>query len=307
MKKLMPSESFQRCAILLAWAMALAGCVGRNESKIGSSQEPLIVLLSPAHAPEAPEPLRALERSLSSRAGLSVVVRIASSPVDAIEQFGTRRADAGILTLDEFLLAREEYGVRALRQALRGQGAAQYDGVILVRSDSKAKGVRDLNGRKFAFVDPYSVSGFLLPARHLQQAGVAVEARFVGSHGRALAALLRGDVAAIATYADLAAGRRDVRVLTRTGTVPNEPLIFRSGLRPDKREALAAAFQDLAGDTQGRQALLAVADITGWGPVDGEAYRAVHELLRAAGKSVYDIVPDGTEIKRLNQPYLDAR
>ena len=71
----------------------------------------------------------------------------------------------------------------------------------------------------------------------------------------------------------------------------------------EKRAALAQALRDLAANP----ALLAVANITGFGPVDESAYRGVHDLLRAAGKSVHDIVPDGAEVRRLNQPYIDAR
>ena len=33
----------------------------------------------------------------------------------------------------------------------------------------------------------------------------------------------------------------------------------------------------------------------------------MHELLREAEKTVYDIVPDGAEVRRLSQPYIDVR
>ncbi|MDD5629775.1 MAG: hypothetical protein PHU21_11965, partial [Elusimicrobia bacterium] len=98
-----------RLSIPLVLAAGLAACVGRSESSIGTAQEPLVVLLSPAHAPASPESLKLIAEGLSSGARLSVDLRVAASPVDAIEQLGTRKADAGILTLEEFLLAREEY------------------------------------------------------------------------------------------------------------------------------------------------------------------------------------------------------
>ena len=53
--------------------------------------------------------------------------------------------------------------------------------------------------------------------------------------------------------------------------------------------------------------LLAVAGITGFGPVEDGAYRGVHESLQEAEKTVYDLVPGGDEIRRLNQPYVDVR
>jgi len=266
-----------------------------------------MVVLSPAHVPAAPEALRIISEKLSSGSGLSVEVRAAASPIDAIEQLGTRKADAGILSLDEFLLAHEEYSLAPGLQVLRGNGQTQFDGDILVMAKSSAKKVQDLDGGKFGFVDPYSVSGFLLPAQFLKKEGVNVAAVFLGSHEKALEALTKGEVAAIATYGNQAVGNKNLRVLAKTGTVPNEPFVFRKGLRPDKRAALSNALMNLVGSADGKQALLGVADITGFGPVNDEAYRSVHDILEAADKTVYDIVPDGAEIRRLNQPYIDVR
>jgi phosphonate transport system substrate-binding protein len=244
--------------------------------------------------------MRAISDRLSSATGLTVDVRAAASPLDAIEQLGTRKADAGILTLEEFLLAHEEYGVVPGLQVLRGKGETRYDSVILVPAKSTAKKVADLDGARFGFVDPYSVSGFLLPTQFLQKEGVKVAPLFLDSHDKALEALTNGEVAAIATYADQAAGRKDLRVLARTGTVPNEPFVFRKYLRSEQRQALVKALLE-------QKDLLPVAHITGFGPVDEEAYRSVHDILRAAGKTVYDIVPGGTAFRRLNQGYVFLR
>ncbi|MCX5794200.1 MAG: PhnD/SsuA/transferrin family substrate-binding protein [Elusimicrobia bacterium] len=300
-------QTMKQLSIALALAAGLSACVGRSESSIGTAQHPLVVLLSPAHAPASMDSLGAIAGRLSDASGLSVEARVAASPLDAIEQLGTRKADAGILTLEEFLLAREEYGVAAGLQALRGKGETQFDGVILVMAKSTAQKVSDLDGGKFGFVDPYSVSGFLLPAQFLHKEGVQVEAKFLGSHDKAMEALVRGEVAAIATYGHRALKRKDLRVLAMTGTVPNEPFVLRKGLRPEKRDALLKALQGLAGSAEGEKDLLAVADITGFGPVAEQAYRSVHDILEAAGKSVYDIVPEGAEVRRLNQPYMDLR
>ncbi|MBI5241295.1 MAG: PhnD/SsuA/transferrin family substrate-binding protein [Elusimicrobia bacterium] len=298
-------QTMKKLAILLA-AAGLSACLGRNESSIGAADDPLVVLLSPAHA-AAESVLDSLARQLSSGSGLDVETRAADSPVDAIERLGTRQADAGLLTMEEFLLAHEEYEVAPALQVLRGKGETTYEGVILVKSKSTVRKPMDLDGARFGYVDPYSVSGFLLPARFLKKEGVKVSPVFLMTHARALKALDQGEVAAVATYAGQAAARKDLRVLARTGTIPNEPFVFRKGLRPEKREALLKALRGLASSPEGKKTLSALADIAGFGPVDQDAYRSVHKLLREAGKSVYDIVPEGVEVRRLNQPYMDAR
>ena len=312
---------FQKIAVLLACAAGLSACIGRSESSIGGAGHPLIILLSPAHAPAAQQSnegdqstahllsqaLPFLEKELSSRSDLHTVLRVAASPLDAVEQLGTRKADAGILTLEEFLLAHEEYEVLPGLQVLRGKGETTYDCVILVKAGSTAKKAMDLDGGKFGYVDPYSVSGFLLPAQYLKKEGVKVEPVFLGSHAKALEALDKGEVAAIATYGGQAAVRKDLRILAKTGTVPNEPFVIRKGLLSEKREALIKALKEVGESAEGKKALPALANIDGFGPVDVQAYHSVHDILEAAGKSVYDIVPDGAEVRRLNQPYIDAR
>jgi ABC-type phosphate/phosphonate transport system substrate-binding protein len=317
-------QTMKRLAILLPLAAALAACLGRSESSVGTAAEPLVVLFSPAHIPEgwvanpaiplvtaaagAPfDPKAVIEQKLSAASSLNIVLAAASTPLDAIERFGVRKADAGLLTVDEFLLAHQEYETAPGLQVLRGKGETSYDCVILVKAKSAARKPMDLDGGKFGYVDPYSVSGFLLPARFLDREGVKVEPVFLGSHGKALAALDKGEVAAIATYKGRLERRKDLRVLAVTGTAPNEPFVFRKGLLPEKRAALAKALRELTASAEGRRALRAVADITGFGPVEEGAYQAMHELLREAQKSVYDIVPDGAEVRRLNQPYIDAR
>ncbi len=295
-------KSIARATAWLALAAVLAGCGGRKESEIGSPRDPLVVVVSPAQALAGSEAsLRFIARELSSRTGLTVVARIAASPLDAVEQLGRRQADAGILRLEEYLLAREAYGVVAALQILHGNGQASYDGVILVRVSDPARTIQALSGRKIAFVDPYSVSGFLLPALRLIQAGVHVDAAFAGTHEQAIAALAKGEAVAAATYSDLAAGRRELRILARTGTIPNEPVVFRRGLSADKREAVAAAFQSLAGTAEGKRFLPAVGYITGLRPILGSEYDAVQDVLRAVGASAYDMVPGGGAFRRLRK------
>jgi len=288
----------------LCTAVLTGGCARRNEAKIGTPEEPLVVVLSPAHAPASSSgALIFLKKYLEAATGMSVNIEVALTPADAIKKFDANQADAGLVTLEEYLVAREEYGVRPALQALRGDGLDAYDGVILTKAAGGAKSVADLAGKKVGFTGPYSVSGFTLPSIYLKKAGVEVNADFSPSHEANLQKLVRGEVYAAATYARQAARQPGLKVLAVTGKVPNEPLIIRRSLRPEKSAALVSAFLKLADTKEGRGALGALADITGFGPADTDVYRPVHDLIRAEGKTVYDLVPDGWYIYRLNQPY----
>lgn len=285
-------------------ALLLGGCSRRDEKTVGTPENPLVVILSPAHAPSASSgALAFIEKHLETASGMSVDLRAAESPGAAIKQFGAGMADAGIVTLEEYLVARAEYGVHPELQVLRGDKLADYEGAILTRSAGGAGAVGELSGKKFGFVGPYSVSGFTLPAIYLKKADVKVASLFSASHEENLGKLLSGEVYAAATYARQVTRRQGLKILAFTGKVPNEPVIVRKSLALEKRRALAAAFLSLAATAEGRHALGEVADITGFRPADEGAYKPLHDLILAEGQSVYDLIPDGWEIYRLNQPY----
>lgn len=291
----------------LAPALLFSACSRRDEASVGAPKNPLVIVLSPAYVPASGEALAALKGLLEKSSGLSVEIKAAQSKGAAISAFDRNAADAALLTLEEFLVAREEYWVRAELQALRGGGLQDYEGVLLTRKKGGAASVAELAGKKIGFVGPYSVSGFTLPAIFLEKAGVKAAPEFAASHEEALKKLLNGDYFAIATYGRQVSKAPGLRVLAVTGKVPNEPLVFRRGLYDGKREALKKAFQALSSTSEGRKALGAMADITGFRPADQEVYKPLHDLLLKSGKPVYDLVPEGWEIHRLNQPYRDER
>jgi phosphonate transport system substrate-binding protein len=283
----------------------MAGCSRRDEASVGTPANPLVVVLSPAHAPLASSDAPAfIKKHLETATGMSVNIIVAESPAATIKKFNSGLADAGLVTLEEYLVAREEYGVHAALQVLRGDKLAEYEGVILTRSAGGAGSVAELSGKKVGFVGPYSVSGFTLPSIYLKKAGVKVIPEFFSSHESNLKKLVDGEIYAAATYARQASRSPGLKILAVTGKAPNEPVIVRRALNREKREVLKSAFLTIGGTPEGRRALGTIADITGFQPVDEAVYRPLHELLRAEGKAVYDLVPDGWDIYRLNQPYM---
>lgn len=230
--------------------------------------------------------MRALEASSSRRVELSV----ASSSEDAIDRIQAGKVDAGLLSLFDYLFCAELFGVEPLVQAVR-QGEEQ-SGEIVVRADAPHGDVASLRGLRVAFVDRYSVTGFLLEGKLLHDAGVKVEPVWVGTHDAVLAAVRERRADAGATYAGAVTGS-DLRVLARTAPVANEPVFVRSDLSAEPRSSLQAALLALGRDDASAGALAGLAGITAFRAVGAGTYDRALETVRAAGSNVYDLVPGG--------------
>ena len=288
-------------------AVLSAGCSHRDEATLGTPENPIVVVFSPAHAPTGSDALLFIKKHLENATRMSVDIKIAESPAATIKLFNTGVADAGFVTLEEYLVAREEYGVRVLLQALRANNMSDYDGVILTRAKDGPAAISGLSGKKVGFVGPYSLSGFTLPAIYLKKAGVKVAPDFAPTHDANINKLLSGEVYAAASYERQAARFPGLKILAHTGRAPNEPVIVRGSLPMDKREALKSAFLSIGDTPEGKRALGEVADITGFASAGPDVYRPIHELILAEGQAVYDLVPGGWEIYKLNRPYIPDR
>lgn len=278
---------------LIAVVAALGGC-GRGEP---SGATPLVVAVPPTHAPAD---RAALERALSANAGGPVTVRVLPSQEALMALAGTTQADAYLTPLFDYLFCAHEYGAHAVLQAVRAGASRDYAGAITVKKDSPIRDLLALKGKRVAFVDRFSTSGFILPMRTLTRAGAEVEPVFAGSPEAALAELRAGRVDAAGVRANLVGAAPDLLVLATTDAIPNEPVWIRADLAPEARERLVRAFKGLSTTPEGRAALAGVADIEGFEVVGPETFHAVHEAVEETGKQVADLVPGGWWIHHQN-------
>ena len=85
-----------------------------------------------------------------------------------------------------------------------------YHSIGFARADSGITSLEDMQGKVFAFGDPNSTSGYLIPAIEIpQEVGATMESgdyfgevKFVGGHEQTIVAVANGDVDAGVTWAD---------------------------------------------------------------------------------------------------------
>jgi phosphate/phosphite/phosphonate ABC transporter binding protein len=147
-------------------------------------------------------------------------------------------------------------------------GHAEFYAVLLVRADSKIKNPRDLMGKRAAWVDPHSASGYVLPRIGLSAVGIDPrvafrEERFLGSHEAVVRAVVEHRADFGATFGGLdAAGALvrgawsaseaagDITVLATFGAIPPDVIAARADLPTFVCESLTHALTHASKDAE---------------------------------------------------------
>ncbi|HEY9875970.1 MAG TPA: phosphate/phosphite/phosphonate ABC transporter substrate-binding protein [Candidatus Obscuribacterales bacterium] len=134
-------------------------------------------------------------------------------------------------------------------------GRPWYTSVIVVKNNSGINNLKDLKGKRFAFVSKSSASGYLVPLGALKGIGIEPEQDFAavsyaGSHDKVKDELISGKVDAIANdkrsyVAQQKAGKIDstkYKVIWESQPIPNTPIVASSKLPPQELTAIKKAF-----------------------------------------------------------------
>jgi phosphate/phosphite/phosphonate ABC transporter binding protein len=147
------------------------------------------------------EPLTAY---LSDAIGQKVVLYVAKDYGDLRTQMEDGMVDIGSFSPFAYVDATRGGKIRIIAQSII-DGTTTYRGIIVARKDSGLKTVGDLKGKRFAFVDPKSASGYVYPRAMLIEKGLDPksyfkETIFAGDHNKVIAAVLQSRVDAGAIY-----------------------------------------------------------------------------------------------------------
>jgi phosphonate transport system substrate-binding protein len=188
----------------------------------------------------------------------------------------------------------------ALRKDDTGQLATTYKSQILVRTDSGINSIADLKGKKFAFVDALSASGYLYPSLVIKQK-TGQEPRtffsattFAGSHPNAALAVYNKQVDGAAMFIDardsLVSANPDIKTATKVidtaGPIPNDGVALRKGFPDDVAKQVKDALLAYSKDASGAKVLSALFAWDGMLEVNASFYDAIKEAAVLGGVDV---------------------
>ncbi|HEX9244761.1 MAG TPA: phosphate/phosphite/phosphonate ABC transporter substrate-binding protein [bacterium] len=205
--------------------------------------------------------------------GYSFESFVATSYAGVIEAMGANRADIGWLNTFSYVIAHQKYGVEVRLVTVRF-GLPYYRAEIIAQANSGVNSLADLQGKRFAFVDPASTSGYLFPLAGLKKAAYDPQkffgqTVFAGSHNNVVLAVYQGRVDAGAVYEDARGSvqktlpdvMQKVKVVWRSDPIPNDTVSLREGLPAEVKDRVTKALLRFSEQPAGLDALKALYEI----------------------------------------------
>ncbi len=232
-----------------------------------------------------------LSNILSANLGKKVVVRVPTSYSAVVEGLRAKTVDVAFLPTLAFVLGNEKYGLKGLLTVVR-EGKTSYRGAIFCR-----KGIihsfEDLRGKKFAYVDASSTSGYLYARWLLKENGVEEadfsETYFAGGHDKVIFAIFSGKVDAGAAFFDVRSRMQNafpnvveqIEAFALTEPIPNDTIT----VRPDfaHSEDLKQALLQIAQAQESKTLLKNLYQIDGFTEFQPEWYEPVRKIAKALG------------------------
>lgn len=259
--------------------LILIGIILVNSNMTGNvvvDDEIKILKMGLIPADDAAEMLRAYEpvrEYLSRELGIPVEIQVTSDYTAAINAMKYEHIDMAWFGPFSYITAAEIAGAEAIVNGVKeSTGLATYKSVIIAHVDSEIVSINDLKGKNFAFVDPASTSGNLMPRKMLIENGIDPENDFessyyAGTHNAVGYAVANGKVDAGAigdnVYNRMVSegeiNPEKVKIIHKSNPLPGSPIAVRGSLPSEMKEKITQALVDMDKQT--------INEVDGWGGI----------------------------------------
>ena len=278
--------------ISCVFIFSVVGCSSKKEEK--KSEEKVINMgfVPLKNSEQLVEDVKPIADYLSQKMGVKVEAFTASNYIGVVEGIGSGSVDFGIIPPFSAVLAQKQSNAQPLLTSKGKTGKSGYTAELYVRKDSGIKSLQDVKGKKVAFVDPSSSSGYIYPGAMLVKAGINLDKdisyQFSGGHDKSLQLLLNKDVDVIATFdgvedryaKDFPQAKTDIQKLATSDMIPGIMVTTSSKMDKELQEKLEKALRDMDKDPKMKELFTKMFSITGFEEVDQTAYNKVEETAK---------------------------
>jgi phosphonate transport system substrate-binding protein len=290
------------CAFMVGMiAMGLIGCKKKKEKMIVLGQNGILSekpkeeakvriavggMITPK---EGVVYYRDLLRYIQDRIGEKIKYVDRESYAEINEMLETGKLEAAFVCSGPYTVGRKKFGLELL-VAPQAYGATVYYAYILVAKDSAAQSFQELRGKRFAFTDPLSNTGRLVPIYMLAKMNETPESFFKAtiftqSHDKSIKAVAQGivDGAAVDSliweYLNTTNPEftSRTRILQRSPAYALPPVAVPRNLDQGLKARMKQAFLNAHLDPKGKQ-ILRKMKIDKFVEIDDRAYDSVRKM-----------------------------
>ena len=188
-------------------------------------------------------------------------------------------------------------------------GSFGYHSIGFARADSGITSLEDMKGKVFAFGDPNSTSGFLIPSVEIPKTVGATmesgdyfgEVRFVGGHEQTIVSVANGDVDAGVTWADAQGDwldgynsgalrkasdsglvdMNDLVEIWKSEVIPEGPIVLRRDLPENVKADVTSFLEGLHAEDEQCAYNMAAGETAGFMPITHDAYKNIIAVRKA--------------------------
>jgi phosphonate transport system substrate-binding protein len=311
--------------LLTALILSFSSCSQKNQ-EVGSQERPLNMFFIPSDDTQtisrnAETTAQFVAKFVSQKLyakdeGFYIRSAVPNSYIAVIESFVTGRSDFAALGTFDYVLAKDvkKAPIEAILNIVRGVDEITYKAAIIAREGSGIDRLEDFAGKKFAYVDPASAAGFVLPALLFEEKKINLgESVFAQRHDNVVTMVYQKQVDGGAIYySPPKEGKmRDARmkVLTQfpdvekkvkivgfTREIPNSPWVLRTNLYSDPekyrkvKEALQEALIAFSKTEEGKSTLDQIYSITGFVKTSDEDFTEIRKIFVESNSKLDSII-----------------
>jgi phosphate/phosphite/phosphonate ABC transporter binding protein len=220
--------------------------------------------------------------------GRRIEVAVAGDFAETLKDLADGKTDLAFLTPTTYIEAQKKYGALLLVKALRA-GVPYTRAAIVARAQGGITRLEDIRGKRFAFGDKMSTSGYLIPRALLAETGIGLDAlqefAFLGHHDAVAMAVLTGqyDAGGLRESTARAFGDRGLAVIKTSIEIPEYNICASKHLDRETSDLIKKALLGLDRKDRSHAKVLSMIDqdYSGFTAAADEDYDGIRKIVNA--------------------------
>ncbi len=277
---------------ILAIVLVAILCFGCSAEK-----DNLVIGMVPSTSPETlKKRFEAIRVYLEQELALQVELFVPDDYVELIEGMAAKKVDIGLYGPFSYIIADKQQHLTPLVVRVRQDMGVTYNSLLVVHSDTPFRTLEDIRGKKIAFVNSASTSGYIIPYALFTSRGIDISKHFsdhyfAGSHDLVAEDVLNGvcDVGAMSKSILKGLEQRKqvdtskLRILWESEPIPGSPFVARADLNEKLRADFIEAMLSI--HTAAPETLGAFSQsVERFVPIEPKLYNSIRNIVNVLGE-----------------------